>query len=224
MKTRNLRFPLLAILAALLLLVTSCSSTEPAEPAVDETVVQLQEQIRSDVTAALEYSVPVQSVVVTTSDAGNTVTVHIADDADIAFFGNYVVDVYENCIENDATEDTFVVTQAIDGSADAILLFLYSGVDFMFGHLSDNRSGETVTTKYTTVDDLAKDFPALSTAAAEAAIDPADMTMYEEIMEVLESNLDKSEEELLTELAPQYARTPEELKAFLDEMLIKIYL
>ncbi len=62
-----------------------------------------------------------------------------------------------------------------------------------------------------------------ATKAKKSQLDKNDVAIYEEVMEILNDQYDRPEDEIFKELAPKYEMTAAELKQFIRDMMEKIY-
>lgn len=204
---------------ALLLVLLICSAAGTAEPITEY-------QITAALDAALANRIPSGYLLDVGTGLG-TVDVNLIGLEHLTRYGEYI---YYLML---AVEDIFPDAQTVefslsDGSTTSpkFLKFtahpqIWDGI--RYGKLEDFRGPSPVEYDLTTLDDLIALFPAMRTYGIGSGASQADIDLYNEVMDILESDYSRSEEEILEEIAPNYGMTPAELYDFLNNMLIAIY-
>ena len=55
------------------------------------------------------------------------------------------------------------------------------------------------------------------------SLNSEDVAMFEEVLKILNSDMNTPEDEIYERIAPNYGMSADELKAFMQKMLIEIY-
>lgn len=185
-----------------------------------------QEQI-DNISNALDFMT--QSITVTEENGLFNLDVTASSFLNVRDFGTYVLNVKE-AFENEFDTDvrgSYDITMHIGTNKANFLWFSsknYSeGQTDLVGTLYDSRSGEIITTAINGRESLFEMFPAAEIADSKSQLDEADVAIYEEVMDALNADFDRPEDEILAELAPQYDMTVDELRQFMRDMMEQIY-
>lgn len=109
-----------------------------------------------------------------------------------------------------------------DEKSDSVQM-LWSSDFTPYGVLIDKRSGDLTVRQMSTLDDLCAFFPALSAEINSSKIDRDDFQIYTEVMNELNSRMSESEEEIYTDIAPNYDMTSQQLSIFMKDVMSKVY-
>lgn len=129
------------------------------------------DSIESAISDALADEVPILLVSVSDKDGQYSLDISVSSSGKVSSFGNYVL-TSKSAFEASIPEDQrgrFSVSMAISGNSASLLRFSGDGgvgPDALTGTMVDTRSGETVSTKIESLEDLYKLFPAAKLYAA----------------------------------------------------------
>ena len=181
--------------------------------------------IEDKVISTLVVDMPFTEIVISSSDGGDTLSmgVDIAVDSSITFFGVYVYELRKafNAVVPKESQVAFAVSLR-NNTGETIVVFISSN-PYEYGNLSDYRGGTNKITEMAEDSDLANYFPALIAHMLEDTQDEDEIRIYREVMFALDNEPARSEEDIFSELAPNYNMTPEELMSFMHDMMEKIY-
>lgn len=219
---------LIALILVLFMVMslTACGSSDSRNETTEDTIALEHEK---NISAALSQKIPTLIVSVTRSATRFDLSVSLQTEAKVSDFGIYVLEV-QAAYEAEFDEDlrgNFSVNLPIDGKNPSMIRFSsddYTEMsDTLSGTLSDSRSGEVVSHDISSIDDLCEFFPATTIEIAKSEISDEDLAIYEEVMDILNEQMDRSEDEIFEEIAPNYGMTPEELKQFMRDVMEEIY-
>lgn len=197
-------------------------ATDVSADGGDNSNEDLLSGIESDVTAAISGNIPYYIVTVTQSQDYFDVSIILLPEADIAYFGQYIVTGIQACEEVIKDNNTLLTMTLIDNNEAPYMLFHSSSTGY--GYIADYRSGgDPVITIYDTTNDLAVDFPQLSSFLSKSELDEDDVAIYDAVWDVLNSQYWRSEDDVYEELAPTYGMNAQELKQFMMDMTMKVY-
>lgn len=171
--------------------------------------------------------VPYTSITVSCKEDKFSTSVVVEGKDKVTYFGNYIVTVkttFESQFE-ESKRGGLSVALKNDGKD----LMAYFNRDFgdtkagEYGIIVDRRTGSFKYKPLDTVESLYKIFPATKTFIKEQEIDPAILAIYKEVMDALDKQPSRSEDEILEEMAPRYDMTAEELKNLIQEVMEKLY-
>lgn len=161
------RFVCAAAIILLLLSLASCS-----EAADNNDTSEYQPYVDS-LSAALSGSVPSSIISITEEGGLYSLDVSIGSSGEVSNFGNYVLAVRAAFEEEfpEGNRGSFSLSMSIRGNVPSLIRYSsddYSDTDVsLSGLLSDNRSGEVVLSKISSLNDLAEHFPAVVIYAEE---------------------------------------------------------
>lgn len=186
------------------------------------------QQREDNVIILLDGSIPYTSVVI--SGTGETLNMSIViEGADhITDFGNYVIDGIA-AYEAEFTENergNLLIALHYESGEDMVAFStcdIGEGTAGDYGLLRDARSGSAKYMALDTAEDLYAEFPVAAQHAAKNELDQNDVRIYNEVMDVLEAQYNRPEDEIYEEMAPLYGMTASELKQFIFIMMDKIY-
>lgn len=137
----------------------------------------------------------------------------------IYYFMEAVADIYP-----DAQHVEFSLSDGkLENSRFLVFESWFYESSYHYGDLVDYRSGSPVKYDIGTLDDLIALFPAMAADGIGSGIDQADLDLYNEVMDILQSDWSRSEAEIIEEIAPNYGMTADELDQFLEDVLNQLY-
>lgn len=216
--------------------VSGCSSTSDIDtPNTTSTYVANTEEDKicdlheGNIVSMLSHKIPISHVYVSVYSGCFDLSAYIGPDGRINDFGIYILEVQE-AFENEFAKEErgkFSVDLLMDGTDPPLFYFISNDYDeteiLLSGKILDDRSGDLVSHKISGVESLCELFPATSIYIAKKEIDANDLRIYEEVMEILNNQFDRPEDEIIEELAPNYGMTASELKQFLFDTMEKIF-
>ena len=155
-----------------------------------------------------------------------TVDLHFNALDEITDYGAYIYYLMEAVADvyPDAQHVEFTLSDGkLENSRFLVFESYLRETSYHYGDLVDYRSGYPVSHEIETLDDLIALFPAMAADGIGSGIDQADLDLFNEVMDILESDYSRSEAEIIEEIAPDCDMTPEELYQFLEDMLIQLY-
>lgn len=233
---KKIRIMISLLIICICFTVSGCSSKSDIDiPNTTSTYVANTEEedicdLHADIISSeLSQKVPISSLYVSEDAGCFYLSVLIGSEGKVSDFGIYVLEVQE-AFENQFAEEergNFHVQLKISKSNQNLIDFQsddYTDTTVSIsGLLLDTRSGENCFKKISDVEALCELFPATSIYIGKRKIDANDLRIYEEVMEILNKQFDRPEDELLEELAPNYGMTASELKQFLKDTMAQIY-
>lgn len=203
-------------LVALILLVgcmAGCSSTKSAVQTDHPECIRIKEYLDANYIDSSDILVYLNS--------NDVLTIAITyEDYDLTFWGNAIFDVKNMCDELVGLDDYRLSLCLKQGGEIAMMFHNSIGA---YGNITDHQSDEGSITIVNSVDDLIGAFPASLLHIKGQQLDQNDMKIYNEVMAALDADYLTPEDEIYSSLAPEYGMTPDELKAFMDNMLEQIY-
>ena len=219
----------MAILLSLITLGLLCacggSSTVPTPsptPTKDPDVKAYEKELADKIYSSLPFPARVS---VKKSDDRTSVSISPMT-SNVTYFGDRVYDTIAVCDEIFGEEVYSFSLMDLDLKTGNSLLFGYDSGKEGIGTFSDDRSGTLKRYECKTFDDLAEFFPALRIHIAEEEVaedSQEDIALYRYVMDRLDAEPNRPEEEIFAEIAPEYGITADELKQFIFEMMEKIY-
>lgn len=201
---------------------TTAAPEEVIEPKTDDEL----ETLYKDFAAKISGRVPYSELSVKNGKKGIFVTVSIDGLDRITYFGNYIVDskaAFNEVFSDEYAEELDVVL--FDGINIAAFFQNegYKGKLSNIALIDDRHSGESKKTYISSDEEICKIFPATREHLGKQGVDDEKLKIYEDVMEILNENMDRPEDELLAELAPNYGMTADELKSLLQEVMLEIW-
>ena len=150
-----MRKRIIVLLSILLAIVLMGCGEDTAAASADT------DSIESAISNALADEVPILLVSVSNKDGQYSLDVSVSSSGKVSSFGNYILaskSAFEASIP-EGQRGRFSVSMAISGNSASLLRF--SGDGALTGTMVDTRSGETVSTKIESLEDLCKLFPAV---------------------------------------------------------------
>lgn len=150
---------MIVLLSILLVIVLMGCGEDTATASADT------DSVESAISDALVDEVPILLVSVSNKDGQYSLDVSVSSSGKVSSFGNYVLaskSAFETAIPEEQ-RGRFSVSMAISGNSASLLRFSGDGdvgPDALIGTMVDTRTGETVSTKIESLDDLYKLFPA----------------------------------------------------------------
>ena len=221
------RFLLIAFVFGLSFLFGCGQVKEPATqsfapPYEATTLDKVLKEHEANISATLHEVIPSPSVTVTKDEYLYKLRVVVRDFESIQFFGDYVIatmNAFE--AEFDTGERGGISVNLL--SDDSMVAFFKSYDSPSFGFIMDDRSGAVEKTSLATVDDLIDMFPAMKIKEAQSQLPEDVVKMFNEVMDRLNAQPSKSEDEIYKQIAPEYNLTPYELKAFMINAMTGMY-
>ena len=178
----------------------------------------------SDIKVSIGNSIPYTEASVTTTDKGRYhITLSIYDPKEITYMATYVKALLAACDGKVAPEQLYQI-ELNQCYEDGSIMITFRTSDDGYGELIDWRSGEAKLTEVPTENDLLEQFPASKIEEQKKnALSEEDLAMYNEVMDILNSDFSKTEDQIYSEIAPNYGMTKDELAAFMKDSLKKIY-
>lgn len=212
-----------ALFCALIMavLMCSCGTTSPDSSAVATTPEPspTPAPIDENLCTLFDESLPYYAYPTFSQAEDGSVIISIKADTDnVSNFGNIIYDSL--CSADEIFGDYTVRINFWYGND--IQMYFYG--DSSYGTITDRRSGESKDIVVKSAEDIAQLFPVLKTklnAKANGVTDD-ELTQYNEIMKALDDS-SRSEDDILEEISPAYGMTSEELKAWMNEMMEKMY-
>ena len=155
-----MRKRIIVLLSILLAIVLMGCGEDTAAASADT------DSIESAISNALADEVPILLVSVSNKDGQYSLDVSVSSSGKVSSFGNYSLaskSAFEASIP-EGQRGRFSVSMAISGNSASLLRFSGdggAGKDALTGTMVDTRSGETVSTKIESLEDLRKLFPAV---------------------------------------------------------------
>lgn len=210
---------IICLLASVTILLCGCSMPPRPDLIVEDTAYdepqdnQHLNKIKSGLQEMLSQEV---QIIVNEDDALPDVMIVLPADFDITLFGNCVYDSLKAC-NAVIGENGYTLTVYLKDT-------LFFNTDFgNMGHVVDSRSGENEMTFIETEDDLCELFPALISHISKENLSQADLAIYEEVMQILNEQYDRSEDEIYAELAPSFDMSVQQLQDFMMEMIQRVH-
>ena len=204
------------LLAALLTLILLCAPALAAS----------ELEIASALDAALAEHLP-SGYTLDVSTSYATIDLHLIGMDYITDYGSYiyylmeaVADIYPDVerVEFSLSDGSLTNPSFLEFTARPQLW-----ADIRYGELIDYRSGSPIEYDIKTLDDLIALFPAMAADGIGSGISQSDLDLYNEVMDILNSDYTRSEEEILEEIAPNYGMTSDELYTFLLDVMEQLY-
>ena len=198
------------LLAALLTLILLCAPALAAS----------ESEIASALDAALAEHLP-SGYTLDVSTSYATIDLHLIGMDYITDYGSYiyylmeaVADIYPDVerVEFSLSDGSLTNPSFLEFTARPQLW-----ADIRYGELIDYRSGSPI--EY----DIKTLFPAMAADGIGSGISQSDLDLYNEVMDILNSDYTRSEEEILEEIAPNYGMTADELYTFLLDVMEQLY-
>lgn len=177
--------------------------------------------------SSLDIVIPFDSVTVSCETDVFNISVIVTDIETISDFGKYIVasvNVFEEMFSSEQRGELCVILY--DGNMPYISFFTNDVGDDKageYGLILDERSSVKKSIPLSDVSELCKLFPTTKVYINSSSIEPNDLKIYNETMDALNSQPDRSEDEILSELAPNYNMTADELKTFMHKIMGELY-
>lgn len=147
-------------------------------------------------------------------------SVDLNNSASITHFGSYI---YYLVQETDKVLDTQLdLTMTLYNIRNEPVQ-IYRSSETGYGRIMDYRDGSKRIFEIKDLDALIGMYPAMTTVGIGSAVSEENLLIYNQVMDFINSDFTKPEDDLLAEIAPKYGMTMAELKQFLKDIMKKIY-
>lgn len=147
-------------------------------------------------------------------------SVDLNNSASITHFGSYI---YYLVQETDKVLDTQLdLTMTLYNIRNEPVQ-IYRSSETGYGRIMDYRDGSERIFDIKDLDALIGMYPAMTTVGIGSAVSEENLLIYNQVMDFINSDFTKPEDDLLAEIAPKYGMTMAELKQFLKDIMKKIY-
>lgn len=223
MRNRYIRRHFIFLIAiTMTFLMIGCGNTKNAIESTAESTVNEYEWLYEGLR---EYTTPLSNIDI--SNSGDSVSISITikpytfTSKSILEMGNTIYYTKQYCDDNLDSYSLYVLLYDREHSSTPFLWRCSPGPDW--GTIIDYRSGEAEVTILKDIDALCSFFPALTTEINLSLLDQYDKEVYLEVMDALDSRTNDSEEIILSDIAPNYGLTPQQLNTFMKDVMQKVH-
>lgn len=179
--------------------------------------------------AILEKTIPDPVITVRENDGYIDLEVLIMDSDDVVDFGTYVLETKAafETVFAEGERGSYDVLMSVGGDSSSPLYFSSKNYSESNGALcgmyTDARSDNAKIVNINSEEDLFAIFPKARIEASKSQLNQEDVAKYNEVMDALNAEPNRPENEIFAEIAPKYGMTGDELQQFMRDMMGKIY-